>query len=242
MFREVKRRGISYFAFTELEEIPGLIHAFTSRQTDFTLTDDARPSEVASDKPKLLPALGVHPAQARTVRQVHSDRVVAPREDCSPAADGLLVTEPGQFAIVRTADCLPVLAVAPTARALCLVHAGWRGTRDHIVREGVERLLEATGCSAREVTAAFGPCIRVCCYQVGEEVLEQFSRRGHDLARVAEGRMLDLAAANRADLESLGVGRILDAELCTSCRCDLFFSYRKLGDRGRMWALAGFRQ
>ena len=54
---------------------------------------------------------------------------------------------------------------------------------------------------------------------------------------------LDLRAANRAILEGAGVrpGRIGVAEFCTSCRTDLFFSYRREKETGRLMAAIGIR-
>ena len=51
--------------------------------------------------------------------------------------------------------------------------------------------------------------------------------------------MLDLWGANQTLLEQSGVdpGRIENGHLCTACRPDLFFSYRK-GHRGRLVTLA----
>lgn len=243
MFREVMRQKISFFTFSELDEISGLIHAFTSRQTDNTLTDESDPALVATKKDRLLEVLELQPENLMTVRQVHSNRVVRDR-DCQPAppeADAILLSEPGLFGVIRTADCLPILAVSPSARMLCLTHAGWRGTRDHVARRAVRQLTETAQVSGEDLIVAFGPCIRVCCYQVGQDVLRRFETRGHDLNRVAQGDRLDLVEANRADLEGVGVVRILDAAVCTACSSDRFYSYRKHQDQGRMWLLAGFR-
>jgi len=54
---------------------------------------------------------------------------------------------------------------------------------------------------------------------------------------------LDLAAANRAILSDAGVPlkNISSSELCTGCRPDLFFSYRKEKTTGRMMAAIGIR-
>jgi len=57
--------------------------------------------------------------------------------------------------------------------------------------------------------------------------------------------MVDLLQANRAQLESAGVlpERIHIAPICTMCRTDLFFSYRKEkslhGKVGRLMAVVG---
>jgi copper oxidase (laccase) domain-containing protein len=95
------------------------------------------------------------------------------------------------------------------------------------------------------VVAAMGPSIGPCCYEVGEEVEAAFGPLGAKFfAPGKSGRKhLDVAAANRAQLEELGVAstHIDSVEYCTRCREDLFFSYRRDGaNAGRMISVAGF--
>jgi hypothetical protein len=54
---------------------------------------------------------------------------------------------------------------------------------------------------------------------------------------------LDLVAANRAILAEAGVppSQIFQSGLCTSCRTDLFFSYRRERVTGRLMAVIGIR-
>jgi len=74
----------------------------------------------------------------------------------------------------------------------------------------------------------------------GAEVREEDGRQRHSLGEIFRGRHLDLVQANRSQLLEAGVERIFDSGLCTSCRSDIFYSWRRRKDRGRMWALAGF--
>jgi copper oxidase (laccase) domain-containing protein len=101
-----------------------------------------------------------------------------------------------------------------------MLHAGWRGLAGGILAAGVEAV-EAT-------SAAIGPGIGPCCYEVGNEVLDVFSDLGEG---IADGRMLDLAGVARRQLVAIGVEQVESAELCTSCEADLFFSHRR--DEGR---------
>ena len=68
-----------------------------------------------------------------------------------------------------------------------------------------------------------------------------YRRQGHEAGEVFKGRCLDLIRANRLQLRRLGVTRIVDSGLCTSCGNDLFYSYRRERTERRMWTLAGFR-
>ena len=80
----------------------------------------------------------------------------------------------------------------------------------------------------KDLIAAFGPAIRQCCYEVGSEFLEYFP----GLVKTNKSKLFfDLAGAAVFELGNSGVLRkhIYDSSLCTSCRNDEFFSYRKEG-------------
>jgi copper oxidase (laccase) domain-containing protein len=108
-----------------------------------------------------------------------------------------------------------------------MAHGGWRGLAGGIL----DRAIEAVGAQA----AAVGPGIGPCCYEVGEEVLAEFS----DLDGVADGRMLDLPAVARALLERAGVAAVETTDLCTRCNPELFYSHRRDGAKtGRQCGIA----
>lgn len=180
------------------------------------LTDDA-PDAVAENRRRLAAALGFEPEQVAFARQVHGTRLIEQPAEFAEA-DGHVLREPGTAALVFTADCLPVAVAGPKGAAM--LHAGWRGLASGILAAGVEAV-EAT-------SAAIGPGIGSCCYEVGEEVLDAFSDLGEG---IADGRMLDLPEVARRQLAAAGVERVESAGLCTSCEADLFFSHRR--DQGR---------
>src|ERR1035441_7378516 len=85
--------------------------------------------------------------------------------------------------------------------------------------------------------AAIGPGIGKCCYQVGAEVAAHFGGQGSG--------HIDLADANRRQLEEAGVTgrRIYASNLCTMCRAEEFYSFRRDQDAaGRMFSFAGIRE
>lgn len=247
MFYQKKLVSSTVFVFDELEEIPGFEHAFTLRQTVPSGKEADRLQTAVSPHPALIRELGLKIGQLILMEQVHSNRVlVAPAGAARQhprtvgPADGLITVDRGQFPAVRSADCVPLLLVLPRAGRLCVLHAGWRGTLARIAARGTGQFLETTGSPASELIAALGPSIRSCCYQVGGEVRERFSHAGHDLSRLFRKDHLDLVEANRTQLQQLGVKRVLDSGMCTACRTDLFYSYRREGETGRNWALGGF--
>ncbi|MDP9231975.1 MAG: polyphenol oxidase family protein, partial [Actinomycetota bacterium] len=104
-----------------------------------------------------------------------------------------------------------------------VIHAGWRGLLAGIVAEGAKTL------GGGRLTAAIGPGIGPCCYEVGEEVREPFRAAfGDDV--VTDGR-LDLWSAAEQALRAAGCDEVERTDLCTYCHPELFFSHRR--DRGR---------
>ena len=235
-----------YLAFKDLTAIPGFVHAVTTRATDgfLPVRRAAHPPEPGAE---FLNALGVPSGNLILLNQEHADAVLtveaAGPENAArnPSADAVVLTSPGWYSAIRTADCLSVLAVEPRRRIASLVHAGWRGTCSRVTAKAVARLLGLPGVSPENLWVGFGPCIRNCCYEVGEEVRAAYRERGHETGEIFQGRRLDLIRANRIQLERLGVSRIVDSGLCTSCSNDRFYSFRREKTDRRMWTLAGFR-
>ena len=108
-----------------------------------------------------------------------------------------------------------------------MIHCGWRGLAGGIAERGVQEV--------GATSAAIGPGIGRCCFEVGEEVLDAFAPLGDG---VAAGRMLDLPEVARRSLRAAGVERVQSADLCTSCTPERFFSHRR--DAGRTGRQAGF--
>ncbi|MGH9485402.1 MAG: polyphenol oxidase family protein, partial [Terriglobales bacterium] len=110
------------------------------------------------------------------LRQVHGNAVW---QDPRPgqAGDGMISRSPGTLLTIRTADCCPVLLVDVQRRAVAAVHAGWRGTLARVAQVAVGEMRAAFGARPEDIRAAIGPCIRGCCYEVGDEVRQAFAAR-----------------------------------------------------------------
>jgi len=193
--------------------------------------------------------------------QVHGAdvRVVHTAEEAKPAenqrgetvyCDVIVSDAKGVLAGVKTADCVPILIGDPVTGAFAAVHAGWRGTLGTAVIAGVERLAKEYDARPADLRVAIGASAGPCCYEVGSEVIEAFSSKFVDGEKLFTPTrpghaMVDLLKANREQLISTGVKaeRIHTAPLCTMCRTDLFFSFRKekrvYGKTGRLMAVVG---
>jgi YfiH family protein len=88
--------------------------------------------------------------------------------------DGLVTAEKRLILSIRTADCVPVLLYDYKNNICAAVHSGWRGTLGRITSNAIEKMC-LLGADRGSIIAAIGPCIDVCCYEVGQELLDAFS-------------------------------------------------------------------
>lgn len=211
---------------------PGVVMLTSDRSVDFALSEGDDGLNVKQQE-YLLVRSGVPAEKVFTVRQVHGNRVLAisarniPQSGPWPEADGLVTKTPGIALTIRTADCLPVFIFDPKQKCIGLVHAGWRGASQHIVKNCLKAMQDNWGCHAADLLVAFGPAIRSCCYEVGEEFLDIFP---HEVTKKKGVFHLDLPLVNKKQLLESGVAgsKIFDSLKCTVCN-DRFFSYRREG-------------
>ena len=180
-----------------------------------TNTDD-EPANVAENRERLEQLTHAGLALGRQVHEAHVHRAEAPGH--AGEADGQVTTRPGIACTVLTADCLPIVLVAPGAVAM--LHAGWRGLAHGVLDAGLAALGTENG-----VVAAIGPGAGRCCYAVGEEVHAAFAGEADD---VREGRNLDLPLIAERRLRRAGVQEVHGTRMCTMCD-DRFFSHRRDG-------------
>lgn len=167
--------------------------------------------------------------------QRHTDLIIVLRCYTKPAiADAIITDQREIFIGIKTADCLPVLIFDPENNIIGAVHAGWRGTAKGILKKTIIKMNEIYGCNPENLLIAMGPCIKGCCYEVGEEVLEALKREtpAEDYILKRNGRIhVDLSIANMLQVLVTGVKKenIWISEDCTYCKHDHYASYRFYG-------------
>lgn len=223
-----------FLFFENLQGLEFIVHGFSTKPQGFKAASGA------------LQGLGLEDYQAVVPKQVHgTDILVAEKGEIPdrPVADGAITKVPGIALVVKVADCVPIYLVDPQTPAVGLVHAGWRGASQGIVRKAVQTMGREYGTNPGDIVAALGPAIQTCCYEVGEEVAIRFPesvRRRHGVKC-----HLDLLGANVLDLLNAGLKKtnILKSSQCTSCEREKFHSYRR--ERriaGRHYAVLAIRK
>ncbi|MBE0643695.1 MAG: peptidoglycan editing factor PgeF [Bacteroidetes bacterium] len=202
-------------------------------------------SRVTGNIARFAGAVDLEPEDLAFMHQVHGETI---REVSEPGAyedtDALITQQPGVGLTVRTADCVPVMLYAPAANVIAAVHAGWRGTAEHITRKTVERLQADFGAEADSIFAFIGAAAGLCCYEIGDEVAALFPERWLERAEGKPAR-LDLPGVNRHQLEEAGIPEA-NIEVCGLCSIHeqhLLHSYRRDGAQsGRMLATIVLRE
>jgi polyphenol oxidase len=233
----------------------GGVSAFPENSLNLAGFDEDDHANIFENRRRFLAAVGGE-YKLTTVWQVHGDTVKlvsnaddadATEERADAAASGL----EGLLVGVKTADCVPILLGDPVRNAFAAVHAGWRGTVRSIAAKGVKKLEEMFASEASNLVCAIGPAACGKCYEVGQDVIDDFQREfggeAEKYFRPTRGghALVDLHAVNRDQLIGAGINRanIYTASLCTMERTDLFFSYRiekrKYGKTGRLLSVIG---
>jgi len=189
--------------------------------------------------------LGVDARRCVLSKQIHEDKVrVVTAEDWGKglwcdrdytSVDAMVTNVSHTPLVVFSADCGVILLYDPIRHAIGAAHAGWRGTAMGIVAKTVRTMVEQYGSEAKNIRAAIGPSIGQCCFETDSDVPEALRRAlGAEVEpyMVWNGRKwhIDLKAVNALWLRREGVEHIDTCSLCTMCRPDLFWSYRKMGD------------
>jgi len=198
----------------------------------------------ARDWARVAQTVGVPPERLLRLKQVHGNHVVVVRpgearpDSPPPEADIILSNDPAVALAVQVADCVPLLIADRASGAVAAAHAGWRGTAANVAGTTVAALAREFGSRPSDLVVAHGPSIGPCCYTVGVELLEEFRRGGFEdwldrwfSERDRGGLLLDLWAANRAQLAAAGVPmeQIHQSGLCTASHPGVFASYRRDG-------------
>lgn len=212
---------------------PGVAVFYTTRDFPGRITDDIVKA--------IRERFGID-ASLNTCRQVHGATVQAARGqggECD-SCDALFTVERRVALAIKVADCLPVTIADPQRGVLANIHSGWRGTVQKITAATLDTLERDTPFGPGTALAWLGPSIRVCCFEVGEEVAAQFDGRYVD--RSHPKPHVDIAAVTGDLLRNRGFSEanIFDSGLCTRCEGSIFHSFRRDGSGGgRNLAIAG---
>ena len=254
---EIEDKSVPLLYFPILENTGIVEHCFTTRaggvsegifdslNLSFTRGDDE--SAVMENYDRLAAALDTRKEQFVCTDQTHTTNVIrVGKEDCGYGVirqkpytdvDGLVTDEPGVVLSTFFADCVPLYFVDTVNRAIGLSHSGWRGTAKEIVKKAVNIMVNSYGIKKEDILCAIGPSISQCCFEVSKEVIDEITHiNNSDICyfKKENGKyQLDLKELNKQILLNAGVKEenIDVCPLCTKCEDELFYSYRREGEK-----------
>ena len=209
----------------------------------FTRGDDE--AAVRENYRRLSDAMGFSMEDIVTSDQTHTTNVrVVTEEDRGNGitkprpytdVDGMITNVPGLVLATFYADCVPLFFIDPVHKAVGLSHSGWRGTVGKIGKATVEKMTEEFQTDPSELYAAIGPSICQDCYEVSEDVIDQFREAFEEkywdalFYRKPDGKyQLNLWEANRRIFLDAGIKeeRISMPGICTCCNPLFLYSHR----------------
>lgn len=272
--------GIEYLTFENLSRIKNIRHAFSTRKggvssgifssmnLGYTRGDDRdcvdenfrrMASVLDCDPDDFVTGIQTHTTNVRLVTDEDRGKGVVRPVDYSDT-DGLITNIPGIVLVTFYADCVPLYFVDPVHNAIGLSHSGWRGTVNRMGAVTIKTMRDNFGTVPSDLICAIGPSICMDCYEISEDVADEFIKEfpgcllsagdtidDHTFLRSKgdDKYLLDLRAANRLIMLEAGVKRenIELPGICTCCNPDYLFSHRATGGkRGNMAAFLGIKE
>ena len=248
-----ENKGVTWLTYPAFEQFTDIVHGFSTRlggvsegiyaSMNLSFTRGDEDAAVHENYRRFAAALGFSERDIVTSDQTHTanvrlvtekDRgngITKPRPYTD--VDGMITNVPGLVLATFYADCVPLYFIDPVHRAIGLSHSGWRGTVAKIGAVTVRRMQEEFGSEPSEIYAAVGPSICHDCYEVSEDVIEQFKENFAEeqwdslFYGKPDGKyQMDLWEANHQIMLEAGIREehISLPNLCTCCNPEFLFS------------------
>ena len=270
-FEKREKNGVTWLSATPFEKMEGIVQGFSTRlggvstehlsSMNLSFSRGDQEENVRENFRRIADAIGFTPEDLVFSDQTHTTNIrVVTEADRGKGftkpldytdVDGLITDVPGLVLATFYADCVPLFFIDPVHRAVGLSHSGWRGTVGKIGKVTVEKMTEEFQTDPSELYAAIGPSICQDCYEVSEDVIDQFREAVEEkywdvlFYRKPDGKyQLNLWEANRRIFLDAGIKeeRISMPGICTCCNPLFLYSHRAShGKRGNLGAFITVR-
>lgn len=266
ILEEKEENGVPFLSYPMLEKTGVVNHGFSTRlggvskgpcaTMNISTTRGDDPQAVAENCRRIAAAIGVRAEDLTYTHQTHTTNVAVVKEQDRGRrfmeTDGLVTNVPGICLVTFYADCVPLYFVDPVKKVIGLSHSGWRGTVHKMGKVTVETMSREYGTDPKDIYAAIGPSICQDCYEVSEDVIDEFRQHFEQklwpelFYRKENGKyQLNLWKANEAVLTEAGIPKqqIAVTNVCTHCNPEILFSHRATGNkRGNLSAFLALKE
>lgn len=237
---EKYNKGVLYYQFELFNKVGYINHLFTSRI--------GWSNENILDKISII--FNVPKSNIVNVNQVHGTDIMVVnskvedfKELSEKERDGLITNIPNLILMTSHADCVPIYFLDQRNKVIGLAHGGWRGTYDNITGKMIDTMKKIYNSKSEDILVGIGPSIGPCCYEVSRDLGKQFIEKYDKFKNILQEKdgkiFLDLWKTNYLQAIDKGIKseNITLSKICTSCKVDKFYSYRKeKGTKNRMIA------
>lgn len=256
MFELREKDKVKYLIITEFEETNLVNHCFSTRiggvSTDeagtlnFGFTRKDTRENVLENFKIICRTIGVDYNNLVLTDQVHDNKVYKvtekdagkgiTRKSDIKCIDAFVTNVPHIPIVTFHADCIPVFFLDTKNKAIGLAHSGWKGTYSNISKNVIDKMAEEYGTNTKDLICAIGPSIMECHFEVGDDVAQMFAERyGIEFIKMYDKPHINLTAIVEKQLNSCGVEKVVQSNICTYCNNDIYYSYR--GDNHKTGSL-----
>jgi len=196
--------------------------------------------DVLINRKKLSRELNL-PQEPFWLKQEHTDIAICIEKNTKPTpviADASFTSIVGSVCIVLTADCVPILVCDQSGSIVAAIHAGWKG----IAAGVIAATIKAMNTNPSKLLAWLGPAIGSNAFKVNQDVFEIFYKQIPEcksaFVKHNDHFLANIYALTSLYLKQTGITKIYGGDYCTFTQKDLFFSYRRDGEKsGRIASL-----
>lgn len=226
-----------YIQFEDLNNDPNIIHFYTKKPLNFNpeMIEESIIAKEYEEIHKLLnyqSKIIIKPNQKHTniVKKVEYSNI----NDRFDNTDGLITNLKDVALVTSTADCQAILLYDFNKKVIGNIHSGWRGTANRIIENAINIMINDYNCNSKDIKAYICPSILKCCFEVEEEVKEEFISKFKDIdisdliKKEKNKYKIDLVTINIRVMERLGILKqnIIKSNICTKCNTNNYHSYR----------------
>ena len=194
------------------------------------------PQSVGKNRALLRRSLRL-PSEPLWLKQQHTSIVIPPQAYTKDKiADGIYTNHSNIICAVLTADCLPILLCNRDGTEIAALHAGWRGLLQGIIEAGIKKFKS----NPRDILVWLGPAIGPSKFEVSKDLLTKFinsdpkTDKAFSPINNSDKWLANIYQLAKQKLINLGINNIYGGDFCTYSSEELFFSYRRDGQTGRM--------
>lgn len=211
---------------------------------NFSLITGDNPNDVLQNRKILATELNLS-QEPFWLKQEHTNIAICIEKNNLPLpliADASFTRDPNNICAVMTADCVPILVCDKSGTTVAAIHAGWKGIAKGIIQNTIRDM----SIDPSQLLAWLGPAIGPSAFEVSQATFDIFAAKLPE-NKGAFAKKQTTYLANIYQLASIalnhsGITQIYGGKYCTFTQRDLFFSYRRDGEKsGRMASLIFIR-